>query len=80
LSGLPGNPFRPFRVTSGLLMDYCTRMAAKCAPCQGDMASPQNAGAGYDLYMWRASTNILNQELQTVDKGQSSSLVLWWGK
>jgi len=55
-------------------------MASKCVQCQGNMACPQNAGGGDDLYMWRASTNTLNQKLQAVDKGQSSGLVIWWGK
>jgi hypothetical protein len=38
------------------------------------MAHPPVVDGGYDLQIWRVAENILNKQLQTADKGLSSSL------
>jgi hypothetical protein len=38
------------------------------------MAHPHVEDGGENLWMWRVAANILNKQLQTADKGWSSSL------
>jgi hypothetical protein len=45
-------------------------------PCHHGMAHPRVADGGDSLQIWRVAVNILNKQLQTADKGWSSSLGL----
>jgi hypothetical protein len=44
------------------------------SPCHHSVARPRVADGRDGLQCWRLAANILNKQLQTNDKGQSSSL------
>jgi hypothetical protein len=52
----------------------------RCVPCHHGMARPQVVDEGGGLQIWRVAANIVNKQLQTADKGLSSSLGWAWGK
>jgi hypothetical protein len=43
-------------------------------PCRHGMARPQVVDGGDSLQCWRVTTNMLNRQSRTADKGWSSSL------
>jgi hypothetical protein len=50
------------------------RSHVRWVPCHHGMARPQVAVGGDGLQIWKVAVNILNNQLQTDDKGWSSSL------
>jgi hypothetical protein len=58
----------------------CPQVAdVRWVPCHHGMACPQVADGRDGLQVWRVAANILNKQLQTVDKGWSSSLQVGCG-
>jgi len=42
-------------------------------PCHHGIACPRAADGGDGLQIWRIAVNVLNKQLRTADKGDSSS-------
>jgi hypothetical protein len=51
----------------------------KWDPCHHGMSCPQVADGADGLQILRVAANILNRQLQTVDRGWFSSLGVGWG-
>jgi hypothetical protein len=59
---------------SGIYFLYCFKYHVRWVSCHHSMARPQVADGGDSLQIWRVGANISNKQLQTADKGWSSSL------